>query len=517
MQNQGDKETALTHNIRAVKAITDTVKSTLGPKGMDKLMMDMGGDTIVTNDGATILQEADVSHPVAKMIVDAADTQESMCYDGTTSIVVLAGQLLSNSEGLTAKGIHPNTIREGYAQAARWAVEYLEEMAVDAGDHLHDVARTSVTGKALASSMEYVTDLTVKTVEGVQGEHDRIRVLCQPGGGLDDSYCFNGVILHKEFLIPSTSESAYNNIVLVNTGMDMQKMEDNMQVQFSSAQEFQSYRQQVNRDDWVAKADAIAEHLPDGGVVVVRDNVNEIVASMLSRKGIAVVQRVPESDMVALGHLCGISPAHTPEDITMIGTMAVEQKTIGDMNYVIIEGEDESPVITLVLRGATRQTLDETERGFADALGVVSIAYKSGKVVSGGGSTYMAMARHLRERATEIGGRAQMAVDAFAEGLESIPATIAENAGHVPLLDTVLSLRGAHEVDNHYWGPDITGPSGTICDMAVLGVWEPLDLVRQVVLSATEVSTSILRIDDIMAKKSDGAPPQQSGFGMQQV
>jgi chaperonin GroEL (HSP60 family) len=299
--------------------------------------------------------------------------------------------------------------------------------------------------------------------------------------------------------------------------MDVQKMDDNMQVQFSSAQEFQSYRQQVNRDDWVAKADAIAKHLPNGGVIVVRDNVNEIVASMLARKNIAVVQRVPESDMVALGHLLGISPAHTPEDIALIASMGVEQKTIGDMNYVVIEGDEESSVITLVLRGATRQTLDETERGFADALGVVSIAYKSGKVVSGGGSAYMAMARYLRERATDIGGRAQMAVDAFAEGLESIPATIAENAGHVPLLDTVLSLRGAHEVDNHHWGPDIAGPSGTICNMAELGVWEPLDLVRQVVLSATEVSTSILRIDDIMAKKSDGAPPQQTGFGMQQM
>ena len=517
MQNQGDKEGALTRNIRAVKAITDTVKTTLGPKGMDKLMMDMGGDTIVTNDGATILQEADVSHPVAKMIVDAADTQDSMCHDGTTSIVVLAGQLLSNSEGLTSKGIHPNTIREGYAQASRWAVEYLEKMAVDASPHLHDVARTSVTGKALASSMEYVTGLTVETVEGVHGEYDRIRVLCQPGGGLDDSYCFNGVILHKEFLIPSTAEDSYTDIILVNTDMDVQKMDDNMQVQFSSAQEFQSYRQQVNRDDWVAKAEAIAKHLPNGGAVIVRDNVNEIVASMLARKNVAVVQRVPESDMIALGHLLGVSPAHTPEDITMVASVNVEQKTIGDMNYVVIEGNDASPVITLVLRGATRQTLDETERGFADALGVVSIAYRSGKVVSGGGSTYMAMARYLRERATDIDGRAQMAVDAFAEGLESIPATIAENAGHVPLLDTVLALRGAHEIDSHYWGPDITGSSGTICDMAQLGVWEPLDLVRQVVLSATEVSTSILRIDDIMAKKTNGQTVEQSGFGMQQM
>lgn len=496
--NQEKQQTAQGLNIKAAKAIANTVKSTLGPAGMDKMMVDGSGDVIVTNDGATILQQLDVTHPGAKMIVEAANMQESICYDGTTSTVVLAGALLSNSEGLFNKGIHPNVICRGYRQASRWAIEHLGTLSIDSKDHLPLVAQTSITGKALESSMDHVSSLCVEAVEAVKGEFERIRVLCQPGASLDDSYCFNGVVLHKEFMTPTMPAKPHGRAVLVNTGLQAEKMEENLQVQFTSAKELQTYRQSVSRDEWVSKADLIAAALPEGGTLFVRDSVNEVVASMLARKGICVVHRIPESDMTALSHLMGINPAHTPEDIALVGTVLTEQKTIGDMKYVVVESDEDSNVTTLVLRGATRQTLDETERGFEDALGVVSLAYQSGKVVSGGGSAYISMAHNLRQRATETGGREQMAIEAFAEALEVIPSTIAENAGHDPL-DTVLALRNSHQQGNIHDGPDIE--TGGTTDMREIGVWEPLSLVRQAIQSASEVTMSILRIDDIIGKK----------------
>lgn len=514
MQKQQEQtQSAQNLNIRAAKAIADTVKSTLGPAGMDKMMVDAAGEVIVTNDGATILQELDVAHPGAKMIVEAANTQESMCYDGTTSTVVLAGQLLTNSEGLFEKGLHPNIICRGYRQASRWAIEHLDTLVVDAEKLLEEVARTSITGKSLESSMSHVTELSVSAVKGVDGNFDKIRVLCQPGGSLEDSYCFNGVILHKEFILPSMQSEPKGGVVLLNTGLQSQKVEENLQLQFSSAEEFRSYKQQTGRDEWVKKADVILEHLPNGGTLFVRDSVNEVVAAMLARKGVSVVHRIPESDMTALSHLFDISPAHSPDDITSVGEGQIIQKSIGDMKYVIAEKEGDSSVTTLVLRGATKQTLDETERGFEDALGVVSLAYKSDKVVSGGGSTYIDMAHNLRQRAAEIGGREQMAIEAFAEALEVIPATIAENAGHDPL-DTVLALRNEHKLGHTTFGPDIE--TGGVCDMVEAGVWEPLQLVKQAIQSASEVGISILRIDDIVGRKQNGAA-DDTGFQMQQM
>ena len=287
------------------------------------------------------------------------------------------------------------------------------------------------------------------------------------------------------------------NVILINTGLSEKKSEENVQVQFSNAKEYQSYRTEVGRDQWAAKAKLIATALPDGGAVIVRDSVNETVAAMLSRENISVVQRIPASDMKALSHLLGVDPAHGPEDITMSIGCSIEQKTIGDMEYVVVENVD-SAVTTLVLRGATRQTLEETERGFEDALGVVSMAYKSKSIVTGGGSTYISMAQHLRQRAADVGGREQMAVEAFAEALEVIPATIAENAGHNPL-DTVLALRNEHQLGNASMGPCVV--SGGVVSMEATGVWEPLGLTKQAIQSASEVAHGILRIDDIMAKK----------------
>ena len=511
MQGNTEKQiTAQNLNIRAAKAISDTVKSTLGPAGMDKMMVDGGGGVIVTNDGATILQSLDIAHPGAKMIVEAANTQESMCYDGTTSTVVLAGKLLSNSDGLFEKGIHPNIICKGYRQASRWATDYLENLGIDSKSHLVEVAKTAITGKALEASMEHVSSLCVQAVENAEGHFDKIRVLCQPGGALDDSYCFTGVVLHKEFMLPNMSTNPNGQAVLINTGLTSEKMDDNMQLQFTSAKEFHSYKQETSREVWVNKADMIATHLPEGGVVFSRETVNEVLAALLARQNISVVQRLPQSDMTALSHLLGTSVYHSPEDLPTRGDSVsagngdIKQETIGDMNYIVVEGD--ANVTTLVLRGATKQTFDETERGFEDALGVVSIAYNTGNVVAGGGSSFIAMSQHLRKRAAEIGGRQQMAIESFADALEIVPATIAENAGHDPL-DTILALRNEHTLGNSNWGPNVE--EGGISDMVKLGVFEPLQLIRQCVQSASEVTISILRIDDIVSKKGNDVDAAQ--------
>jgi chaperonin GroEL (HSP60 family) len=345
--------------------------------------------------------------------------------------------------------------------------------------------------------MEHVSWLCVKAAELAGGDFERIRVLCQPGGGLEDSTCFSGVVLHKEFMLPAMP-LLQGKALLINTGLSNKKNEDNVQVSLGSAAEYQQYQQTTTRDIWVKKAEAIIERLPDGGAVFVRDHVNEVVAATLAKAGVSVVQRLPESDMTALGLLLNTNVAHTIEDLGDAVDADIECRAIGDMKYVVVEGKGE--VTTLILRGATKQTLDETERGFEDALGVVCLAYNTLEVVPGGGAAYLNSAINLRSRAAEIGGRAQMAIDAFADALEAIPATIAENAGHDPL-DTILALRNEHQNGKSDAGPDIE--NGAACSMIEANVWEPLDLVKQAVQSASEVTISILRIDDIIGKRGE--------------
>jgi chaperonin GroEL (HSP60 family) len=498
--NENESNTsAVVHNIRAAKRAVNTVKTTLGPMGMDKMMVDATGSVIVTNDGATILQELDISHPAAKMVVEAANTQESMCYDGTTSTVVLAGELLGNSELLFNKGLHANIICRGYRKASKWATEHIEAtLTIPAEEHLAMVAKTSITGKALESSVEHVSQLCVDAVKTAGGEYERIRVLCQPGGSLDDSSCFSGVVLHKEFMLPAMPTNPTGKALLINTGLSDSKSDDNVQLNLASAAEYQQYRRQSSRDQWLEKSQVIINLLPDGGVVFCRDTVNEVVAATLAKQGISLVHRIPESDMTALSKLLGTSVSHSTDDLTEAVDCDVECKQIGDMKYVVVRGGGE--VTTLILRGATKQTLDETERGFEDALGVVCLAYTNNQVVAGGGSAYLNAALYLRSRAAEAGGREQMAIEAFADALESIPATIAENAGHDPL-DTILTLRNEHMAGHTDAGPDIE--NGGACYMLQCDVYEPVDLVKQAIQSASEVTISILRIDDIIGKRGE--------------
>ena len=493
---ESNKSKAQIHNIRAAKTVSETVKSTLGPMGMDKLMLDGGGNVIVTNDGATILRELDVSHPGGKMIVEVAKTQESLCYDGTTSTVILAGQLLANSETLFERGLHPNVICRGYHEATQMAIKYLESdisLKNEGRETLLSVAKTAITGKTLENALDEVAELCVAAVEKT-GDADNVKVVSFPGGSLADSTLYNGCIVNKDYVLHS--EEGYDEILLVNTGLEADKNEDNVQVQID-VKSFQSYKAS-GKNTLIDKAKHLVAALPNGGVVFTRDAVNDFVCAHLKKHNIMVARRVPESALLSLSRATGAMIYQTPDEVVESTHAGVVREKRNDVWYLFVQNDYDSKEATLILRGATSHTLDEVERGFDDALGVVSLVLNNGEVVVGGGNAYARMASHLRQHAALVGGRAQMAIEAFADALEIIPSTIAENAGHDPL-DTILAMR--HEIlqGNREVGPNVN--EGGVIDMRVLGVYEPTELIKQAVLSASEVTNSILRIDDIIARR----------------
>ena len=498
-----DKIDPLQNNIRAATTIVNTVKSTLGPMGRDKMMVDAAGDTIITNDGATILRELDVGHPGAKMMVDISKTQESLCYDGTTSTVVFSGQLLKESENLFTKGLHPNLVAKGYNKAARMAIEHLENLATENGMTPHDIAKTAITGKSLESAADVVAELCVEAVE-TAGDADSVKVMSLSGGSLHDSYFFNGYVVNKDSVL-DTEVSEHSKdlgiaILLLNNGLEPGKEKENVQMQFTDLQGYTAFKE-GDKDDLLDRAKRIAALLSNGGIVFVRDGCTDEVVNYLHKQNIAVVRRLPESTMKGLSTTLGINIAQNPDDIEDVAYGKVEKVKHDDIKYIFVASEtNQSNQSTLILRGASPSTLDEVARGFDDALGVVSMVMNGGRMVYGGGSTYVSMANHLRNNSASVEGRGQMAINAFADALEVIPATIAENAGHDPL-DCLLSLRHAVSEGRIECGPDVE--NGGITSMQDLGVVEPLDLVKQAILSATEVTSAILKIDDIIAKRGE--------------
>ena len=488
-------------NIRAARAIVNTVRTTLGPRGRDKMMVDATGDAIITNDGATILREIEAAHPAAKMIIDISKTQESLCYDGTTSTVVLAGQMLADSENLFSKGVHPSLVCDGYNKAARMAVEYLDDvLSEDAknGD-LEKIAETAISGKTLSAAKDIVSQLCVEAVR-IAGDADSVKVLTFPGGALTDSHLFKGVVVNKDYSIeidvPKECE-----VILLMSGLESSKSDDRIQLQVTNMKQYESL-QSRDRKEHLLLAKEIVSKLPDGGVIFTRDNVDDAILAYLHKNNIGVVKRNQESIMRALSSALGIPIAHSVDDLESTAKCKIVRSKHNDIHYLFVQGEIESKQSTLIVRGATHTTLDEVERGFDDALGVVSLVMNGGKVVSGGGSTYAAIASHLRTQAPKVEGMEQMAINSFADTLEIIPATIGEVAGHTPL-NCVFALRHAISEGKLTMGPNVE-KINEIIDMKDLGVVEPAQLVRQSILSATEVTTAILKIDDIVVKRGSG-------------
>jgi len=486
-------------NIEAVKRIAETVRTTLGPLGMDKMMVDGGGNVIVTNDGATILREVDTAHPAAKMVVEVSKMQEANAYDGTTSTVVLASQLLSNSEGLFAKGLHPNVINKGYTAARNMAVEYLEGMECANGGLLA-IAKTAITGKSLEASEDKVAELCVETIDAV-GHARNVKTLAAPGGSLSDSYLFRGVVLNKDFIGGGDEFDNWANeegvdILLLNNGLTEAPDSPNVSVQVDAS----SYGkvQTMGRDKLLSSAKAIVSS--GAKVVVLRDGAHDTAVAYLRKQGISVIQRVPESTLRRLSKELKCPIHMIPDSTCSTGVGFITKENYNGVSYLFVHSSNTES--TLVLFGATQSTLDEVQRGFDDALGVVSLIKNGDSIRYGGGSTYLAIAMHLREQASTVGGRAQMAIESFADALEIIPATIAENAGFDPL-DTVLEMRHKRanmQIDETmptFYGPDVE--NGGVMEMT--GVYEPTSLIRCAISGATEVANAILRIDDVIGRR----------------
>ncbi len=508
---------AQSRNILAAKTIAAAVKSTLGPKGMDKMLVDSMGDVVITNDGATILREMDIEHPAAKMMVEIAKTQDDEVGDGTTSAVVIGGELLKKAEDLLEQEVHPTLIVTGYRLAAEKAYEILKEMALDVTpedtETLKKIATTSMTGKGAEVARELLTDLTVEAIraiaeKGGKIDTDHIKLEKKTGGGKEDTVLIKGMVIDKERVhsgMPKLVEDA--KIALINSALEIEKTEVDAKIEITSPDQMKAFLDEEERmlKDMVDKVKASGAN-----VLFCQKGIDDLAQHYLAKEGIMAVRRVKESDMKKLASATGGKVLTTleeirPEDLGYAGT--VEERKIGGEEMIFVENCKNPKSVSILLRGGTEHVVDELERGINDALRVTACAVEDGKYVAGGGATEIELALKLRDYAATVGGREQLAIQAFADAVEVIPRSLAENAGLDPI-DMLVALRSAHEAGNKYAGLDVF--KGEPADMLEASVIEPLRIKTQAISSATESATMILRIDDVIAsaatKPSAGGP-----------
>ena len=510
---------AQSNNIAAAKAVADSVRSTLGPKGMDKMLVDSMGDVVITNDGATILKEMDIEHPAAKMIIEVAKTQEQHCYDGTTSAVVLSGELLKRSEDLIEQNVHPTVICEGFRLAAEKAISLLEShgISTEGNDEvLLEVAKTSLTGKSAGAVKAFMADICVRAVNavGVIDEGERlvdlsdIKVEKRQGGSIKDSSLIDGILLDKERVhagMPRSINEA--KIALVNSAVEVKKTEVDAKIQITDPNQLASFL--AEEENYIR---GLVDKITASGanVLVCQKGIDELAQHYLSKAGVFAIRRAKKSDMEALSKATGGRIVTNMDDLSGddLGQAArVEERKIGESDMTFITGCPEAKSVSVLLRGGTEHVVDEIRRAFDDAVGVVSVAWEDGAVLTGGGSVLAALSRDLRTYAETIGGREQMAIEAFASALEIIPRTLAENAGLDPVT-TIIALRKAHADGASHAGINVY--EGGVVDMQAANVLEPLRVVEQAIQSATETAIMILRIDDVISSKGVS---MADGFG----
>ena len=510
---------AQSNNIAAAKAVADSVRSTLGPKGMDKMLVDSMGDVVITNDGATILKEMDIEHPAAKMIIEVAKTQEQHCYDGTTSAVVLSGELLKRSEDLIEQNVHPTVICEGFRLAAEKAISLLEShgISTEGNDEvLLEVAKTSLTGKSAGAVKAFMADICVRAVNavGVIDEGERlvdlsdIKVEKRQGGSIEDSSLIDGIVLDKERVHAGMPRSINDaKIALVNSAVEVKKTEVDAKIQITDPNQLASFL--AEEENYIR---GLVDKITASGanVLVCQKGIDELAQHYLSKAGVFAIRRAKKSDMEALSKATGGRIVTNMDDLSAddLGQAArVEERKIGESDMTFITGCPEAKSVSVLLRGGTEHVVDEIRRAFDDAVGVVSVAWEDGAVLTGGGSVLAALSRDLRTYAETIGGREQMAIEAFASALEIIPRTLAENAGLDPVT-TIIALRKAHADGASHAGINVY--EGGVVDMQAANVLEPLRVVEQAIQSATETAIMILRIDDVISSKGVS---MADGFG----
>ncbi len=521
-------------NIAAAKAVADAVRTTLGPKGMDKMLTDSLGDVVITNDGVTILEEMEIQHPAAKMLVEVAKTMDDEVGDGTTTATVIGGSLLKEAEILLDQNIHPIMIARGYRLAKEKALEILDKIAttvtIKDKKTLEEIAMTAMTGKGAEAAKDYLAKIAVDAVVSVADESngkisvdlDNVKIEKKAGASTDQTELVKGLLIDKERVhsgMPSSVKNA--KIALVDAALEIKESETDAQIRITDPSQMQAF---VEQEEKILKE--MVEKVKKSGATVLfcQKGIDDLAQHYLSKAGIYAARRVKKSDMEALARATGARLVTNLDDLESADLgyagLVEEKKIAGDEMTFIRECKDPKAV-SLLVRGGTEHVVDEVERAMKDAVGGIAATLEVGKFVAGGGSPEAEVAKELRAYANKVGGREQLAVNAFANALEIIPRTLAENAGLDPI-DILVELRAQHEKKNINAGVNVF--SGKVEDMLKQSVVEPLKIKTQAISSAAESAEMILRIDDVISASklsggggmppgAGGMPPDMGGMG----
>ena len=510
------------NNMAAAKLISEVVRSSLGPRGMDKMLVDGLGDVTITNDGATILKEIDVQHPAAKMMVEISKATDNEVGDGTSSVVVLAGALIEKAEELITKDVHPTIIVDGYRKSALKSIEIFNHLAqkIDPGNksELIKVARTSMQTKLVSRDSDELSEVVVNAALQVSEANesayiidiDDVKVEKKTGGSLRDTKLIKGIVLDKEVVhggMPKRVEKAM--IALINSALEIEKTEFDAKININSPDQMKMFLDEENK----MLKNMVDKIISSGAnVAICQKGIDDVAQHYLAKSNVLSVRRVKESDMTKLSRATGARIVNNLEDLSSkdLGSAdLVEERKVETDKWVFIEGCKHPKAVTILIRGGSQRVVDEAERSIHDALMVTKDVMEKPLIVAGGGSPESYVAGKLREWSSTLSGREQLAADKFAESLEVIPLALAENAGMDPI-DTLTELRSKQTKGSKWSGIDARG--GKVVDMSKLDIVEPLSVKEQIIKSATEVASMILRIDDVIASsKSGGGPP---GGGM---
>ena len=516
------------NSITAAKLIAQVIRSSLGPRGMDKMLVGSTGDITITNDGATILKEIDVEHPVAKMMVEVAKAVDNEAGDGTKSVVVLAGSLIENAEELFNKDVHPTIVVEGYREASKKAIEFLKKISIEIDPKdkafLNKIALTSMASKLVTTNSQVLSGIVIEAALNVAEELeknkfkidlDTIKVEKKVGASLHDSQLIQGIVMDKEILhdgMPKKIEGA--KIVLLNSALEIEKTKFDAKLDISSPGQMQNF---LNEEERMLKSMVDKISASGANVVICQKGIDDIAQNYLAKAGIIALRRIKESDMSKISKATGARIVTNTDELSKddIGhAELVEERKVETDKWVFIEGCKNPKSVTILIRGGSKTLVDEAERSIHDALMAIKDVVEYPYVVVGGGASEAVVSRKLREWSSSLASRKQLAVEKYAEAVESIPLVLAENAG-MSVIDTQTQLRTkSKEAGKARYGIDVF--KGKIADLSSRDIYEPLSVKNQIINSSTEAACMILRIDDIIsagAPKGGAPPPGGGGYG----
>ncbi len=513
---------AMQNNINAAKAIADAVKTTLGPRGMDKMLVDSLGDIVITNDGVTILKEMDIDHPAAKMMVEVSKTQDQEVGDGTTTAAILAGEFLRKAEDLLNQNVHPTVIASGYRMAAEKAKQVLNDISIPVKKDekgLLKIANTALNSKGASTSRTKLADIAVKSVLQVAQERgektlvdfDDIQLVKKQGGSIEDTRLIQGVIVDKERVHPGMPVFVNNaKIALLNVALEIKKPEFDTSIRIEDPESIMKFKKQ---EESILKNMVEKVKSTGANVILTQKGIDDLAMAYLAKDGIYAARRVKKSDIEKLAKAIGGEIITNMDDLTekdLGKAEKVEEVKIGEDHLTFVTGCQNPKAVSILVRGGTEHVVDEVERSLVDSLHVVAAALQDGKIIPGGGAAAIEIAMKLREYSASVGGREQLAIEKFAEAIEIIPRTLSENAG-LDSIGILISLKKEHADGKKNMGVDVV--KGKPIDMVELGVIEPIRVGKQAIDSATDAAVMILRIDDVIATKasSGGAPKPPGG------